>query len=210
MPTVRDLARDLTLYLPAAPEPLVRRALLDAARTFFSQAQVWRLELPLTPHESDPTKWVIDRAEEEEAEAFDAPVVKYRNRVLTKQTRERMLRHAYPDRGRPWDYVVLDVDEFKLLPVPDAPSSDDVEAVVLQRPTRDATEIPDLYYQRFSDTIRHGVMMNLLQVPARHWTSPEQAEYYRQLFERGIADARAVAADNNQVGVARTVKYGGL
>ncbi len=73
-----------------------------------------------------------------------------------------------------------------------------------------ATTIQDIIANKYDEVLVNGTLSRLYFLPRKPWTDINLGNYYRNLFEIGIAEARGKATDEHQRGVQRTVKYGGL
>jgi hypothetical protein len=67
-------------------------------------------------------------------------------------------------------------------------------------PTRDATKVPDLLYQRYAEQIAAGALTRLHQHPDATYADPSRVATYREAFE----DAIRTAAEASDMGFQKT------
>ena len=97
---------------------------------------------------------------------------------------------------------VYSVPERGLIRIHGAPSEatvrETMRAFVSLKPTRDATEYPDLLSENYHDGIVHGAIGRALMMTGRTWSNSELATYHRRMYFECQTMARQ-AADRGRV-----------
>lgn len=189
MGQISDLVPDVMLYTPGAPDILVEQKILDAAIEFCNLSGYWQQELD--PFETIATNDNYD---------IDTPSDSVIRHILSLSVNGLTI---YPSKtveldrrsqgwrtrtGPPKRFVMKSMTELMLTPIPDAVYP--VTAFASLRPSKDATEIPDILIDFKREEIVAGAIFKLLTIPGRQWTDMQTAGFYRQQFYRGVKQAR--------------------
>lgn len=213
MALIHELTNTVMLAVPDAPEPAVTRAYLEAARQFFTQTRAWRdNDQRLARIESAGRAGVgaFQATIDDETEAFDAIVVRFEGYKLKKVARTDMTGLREGSYGRPAHYCVTkNLIEVTPDPGPGPSSESRLTALLALRPARSAVELDDDIADRWGEIIEQGAIGRLLMQPRQDWTDYNGAMLYKASFEDHINTWRSRAGDDGQVGVVRTVRYGG-
>ncbi|MGH1372983.1 MAG: hypothetical protein ACRBBW_13165 [Cellvibrionaceae bacterium] len=78
-------------------------------------------------------------------------------------------------------YFLEDRETLSLVLTPDAERS--VEVVACLKPTQDATELHDDLYEDHIEALGYGAKARLFAMPAKPWSNPELAMYFKKQFE---------------------------
>lgn len=170
------------------PEPLALQALLDSSIAFCHRSQV------LT-HMANPISVAKGTANYE----IDAPSQTAVSQVLKLWHDGNLLSPApyetatalFSPEGAPRYYFGQEIDEIfnlTLLPTPDKNLTDGLQARVSLRPTRAATRVYDVLYERHLEAIVAGAMGILMATPDQSFTDFAMA---------GAQSVKAQALANN-------------
>ena len=154
-----------------APADVLKKAMLDAARTLCRRSKVWRVDVEGT---------LIPGIAQVELE-------------LPRETSVVDVAYLYTQREQ------LFTGRFSTVPdgtvtLADVPVDGGLlRAVVSLVPTTKATCIDDGLYGHWGTVIRHGARWLLKSMHGREWFEAQVALYHQQEFERGIGQAAHAA-----------------
>ena len=154
-----------------APADVLKKAMLDAARTLCRRSKVWRVDVEGT---------LIPGIAQVELE-------------LPRETSVVDVAYLYTQREQ------LFTGRFSTVPdgtvtLADVPVDGGLlRAVVSLVPTTKATCIDDGLYDHWGTVIRHGARWLLKSMHGREWFEAQVALYHQQEFERGIGQAAHAA-----------------
>jgi hypothetical protein len=66
-------------------------------------------------------------------------------------------------------------------------------------PKPDATEVPDVLLDDYSDVIAYGALEDLYLMPHKPWSDPQMSQYFRRFFIDGYRRAFRDALDNSPI-----------
>lgn len=89
----------------------------------------------------------------------------------------------------PRGYRVDDLCQITMFPAPSTDSATDLELCLMVKPSREVCEYPKEVIEKYDQTLYHGMMNLLLQMPGKDWTDPRLAAYHGQQFETLCGDA---------------------
>ena len=92
--------------------------------------------------------------------------------------------------GNPEAFAQDNLTQLILVPTPQAVSLAGITAKVALKPTRAATGIDSMIFNRYADDIALGAKARLLAVRKKPWSDPVGAEQYRQDYEAAVVAAR--------------------
>lgn len=172
--------------LAGVPEPLALQALVDSCIQFCDQSLAVTVNL-------DPITVPIGESAIELDPPTDTTIAQilyvwYDKKKLNPVPYGQMT-NIYRPNATPEDYTVEYIDEEVNLMVYPAPDKQVVNGLVVRcalRPSRDATKVHDILYQRYSDGIIAGANSILCNMPDQPWT-----DYNRAMAQGVIARARA-------------------
>lgn len=189
---------ELTKFFPrlipsvaGVTEPLALQALVDSAISFCDQS------LAVTVNLDPITVPVGVSAIELEAPA-DTTIsqilyIWYDKKLLQAVPYGQMTNIYRPD-ATPIEYTVEYIDEVVNLMVYPAPDKQVNSGLIVRcavRPTRDATKVHDILYQRYSEGIIAGALANLCNMPDQPWTDYGRAQSMGILARTRANQARA-------------------
>ncbi len=207
--TLNDLIEDLYIYVPNAPEQILKRAYVDAAREFMKETRAWRpVVTSITVVDGKTDEYTL--APPSDAEFFDTIFVDYKDDRLPKATYAQIRRRVSPHSMNPEYHRFVHADTVQISADPGADISADLLVRAVARPTKTATEISDWVLEHFQESLDYGALTRLYRMPNRDWTSFDLSEKFEGLFREAINRNTSLAQDDMQTGVPRTVRYGGL
>lgn len=153
------------------PNPVVDRAIIDAARELCGAATVWQTTVTVDVTTADDYPLSVEDGE------IDRPVggPSVDGRTLHPDL------YSYPDPR------TLRIERW-----PNDPGS--LTVTLALRPKRGVTEIPDGLASDYETALHAGALYRLLRMPGVAWSNPELAMYYGRLFR--ARRANAIAACN--------------
>lgn len=212
MALLRELTGTVMMAAPDAPEPVVTKAYLDAARQFFTDTRAWRVPADRVQRTTSvrPGVGTFLVTPEIDTESFDLLVVHYDELKLKKTSKGAMAGLSEGNYGVPISFAA-DRNSFEVAPDPGPGPAVEalLAATMCLRPTREAVELDDDVADRFGEMIEFGAIARLLSQPRQEWTDLNTSVFYRVQFDDYINLWRSKASDDGQVGVRRRVRYGG-
>lgn len=94
-------------------------------------------------------------------------------------------------RGHPHYFATVDKDVLSLYPAPDKAYTITMRAVL--RPRRSDTQVEDALFEDWVDTIVHGALARLYEMPGE-WASPPLYAVHSKQYERGVNEAMLEAS----------------
>lgn len=221
---ISTLYPELRVELPGIVEPVLDAAVFRGLRKFFWESEAWKytcdngldytisqqaMNLPVAGTDI-PAKTVVKRVDnvkwDSDGADWDTPVP-----FMTRDQLDRADSDWYTETGtKPlaWTY---DNGVPIVYPIASATVTDGLLLRVVIAPvyTAGADTLPDLLYYEFEDTIKAGILADLMKMPGKDWTDTQMASYYKEQYRRGVNMAKSRAeADFGQPD--RTMAYGGL
>lgn len=184
MAQVSDLVTRLVATAPDAPEPLAIEAYITAAREFFTNTALWRVDVTSFEAAGITGDYVVSTDSDDE-EVFDLSYVQSGNTRLLRSNLERVYR-ARTSSGSPRYYAVKFGSTVSFAPTGVTPSN--MTAVGLVRPAVGAEQISDDIAATYHTVIEQGAMAYLFLLPNQGWSQPETGTYYRQTFLTSMND----------------------
>ena len=177
--------------LAGVPEPLALQALVDSAIQFCDQSLAVTVNL-------DPITVPVGVTALELEAPTDTTIAQilyvwYDKKVLQAVPYGQMTNIYRPD-ATPIEYTVEYIDETVNLMVYPAPDKVVESGLIVRcalRPTRDATKVHDILYQRYSDGILAGAQAILCNMPDQPWTDYTRAAQMGVLARARANQARA-------------------
>jgi hypothetical protein len=79
---------------------------------------------------------------------------------------------------------------IRLVYTPSVSLAQGLNLIVLLKPTRDADEVDEIFYDEYLEAIGSYAKWKLMIMPGKPWTNPDLAEYHRQQWYTGKNRAR--------------------
>lgn len=102
-------------------------------------------------------------------------------------------------------YLQKDERTITVWELPDKTYTNGLTMRVALKPTRASTEIEDVVFEDYAETIASGAIMRLMMSPGKSYTNPELAAVHKGIFNQGINTARQ-RATHGQVRAVMSVK----
>jgi hypothetical protein len=177
------------------PTELALNAIKQTAIRFCHRTRVWKEFVDLITVTA--TDEVYDIPTPRDAESVRILRGWYDGKEL-EILQEEQVNDMFPDdwtlqTGTPLYIMQTAPDCFYLVPRPEATVVDAVKLFVALKPTREATGLPSFVYERYLDSITHGVKARLFSMASVRWSNPSLASYYVGMFEEDIGNANVDA-----------------
>lgn len=180
-------------YAPGAPEPLAQQALLDAAIEFCDRSLVVTQML-------DPITLSVGTNSVE----LEAPTGLRVASVLRVWFDEQLLgpqpyaqAATLPSyNSTPTQYYGEFIDEIyslTVVPAPDKLVRSGLKVRVALKPTRTATQVPDILFDHYAQSIVYGALGNLLAIPDQPFSNEAKSLDMTRLARAGAVAARVDA-----------------
>jgi hypothetical protein len=110
--------------------------------------------------------------------------------VMSASLYNRNFPDANPEKGPPKLYTQKDARTFSVYPVPQDTERLALTLRVALKPTRSATQIDDLIFEEYAETIGNGAISRLCLSPKKPYTNPQIAAIKQAQFAAGLNVAR--------------------
>ena len=195
----------LRQFAPTAPSPLIDRMVLEATQELCMRARVLTGPVPDVTLDGSAEYVIIPP---EDTELVEPLAVRSNNKNLTKAPRRKIGGAMLTQVSTAAYFYKAGATRIGIAPLQPTGTLTDIECSF--RPTDDATTLDDTLWQEYSMVIRDGALSKLMAIRNKEWTDLGLAQYHLTRFEEAMDIAVEKSVDGNMVGVARTVKYGGL
>ncbi len=157
-------------WCTAVPEPLAYQALVDSAIRFCEETHIVR-------YITDPIQVVAGVRD------YDIDLPQYAD--LARVLRVWFAPGPY-DRpsGKPADWVISDIGQLSIYPVPPTDGVDPMFFEVATKPTRSATTVADQLYTDWVEGIVGGAVARLCGTPDQPWSNDVNAGKGEMLYQR--------------------------
>jgi hypothetical protein len=177
-------------HVPGCPEIVMESHLQEAAAEFCMLSEVWRFDIDpdftsrnTADYEIDvPTNAILENILVLNLNGLPL------KRVSDKYYTPLLDQDGKPVSGLPMYYMNLDDASIRLFPTPDKKYTFNGRAVL--KPKLSATGIEDFLFETHGRCIAYGAIARLAAIPAKEWTNPELANYYRAKFVEDTSKAR--------------------
>mgnify|MGYP003339210005 CR=1 FL=1 len=173
------------------PEPLAQQALVDAAITFCDQSLA--VTIDLDPVTVPVGSTAVELETPDQTTVAQVLYVWYDKKVLNSVPYGQFT-DIYRPNATPTDYTVEYLDEVANLRVYPAPSTAVDNGLVVRvalRPTRAATQLHDILFQRYVDGIVAGAQSILCAIPDQPFTDTARSIAMGQRARAAANQARA-------------------
>lgn len=200
-----DFLKYVLPHVPGCPSVTARQAVLDAAREFLSESQVW-------DEIQDPIP-VADDVQEYDLEApvgalcIDVREIYLRTGTLIPVT-VAQLSSVLPDwqtaqGSQPRFYTrSFDFSSIRIFPKPLEPAGQTMRVHGVYTLSEAATDIPDAIVARYREPIASGAKYRLMVLPGQTWTDLRLAEHHKNKFDDAVMTARITAQHGKTAGSA--------
>lgn len=222
---IETMLPEIRVELPGIPVPILNAALYRVMRQFFWETEAWKytydngldwtlnqlaVESPVAGTDI-PDKCVVKRVD---TIFYDAGGDSW-DREIPFKTRDEL------DRGNPNWYTETGStptawthgNDGAALIIPQTTATVTtallIRAVIAPIFTSVDDTLPDFLYYGFEETIKAGILAQLMKQPHKDWSNPEMAMFYGAAFVTGSKEAKSKAqADFGQP--KGTMAYGGI
>jgi hypothetical protein len=221
---VSTLLPDLRIELPGIAEPVLENFLFQGLRKFFWESEAWKytsdngldytvsqqtINMPVAGTDT-PANTVNKRLD---YLLFDSGGTTWEDVVEFKTTDQldRYDRDWWVATGTEPQYWTYHNGVPIIYPIASATVTTALlpRVVIAPNYTSTASTLPDLLYYEFEDTIKAGILADLMKMPGKDWSNPDMSVYYSNIYRNGVKQAKSRAqADFGQPD--RTMAYGGL
>lgn len=111
-----------------------------------------------------------------------------------KETVSPQAAESYRDIGPPTGYWYESPNLLVLRPAPIQDKTEAASVTLLLKHTIDTTVIDDALDREYRHAISYGALFRLMLMPKKPWSDIQQAEIYRQMYERDLANAASKAS----------------
>jgi hypothetical protein len=185
-------------YLIGCPEPLAKQALVDAAIEFCGRTNAVSVALdPLSIADGVATYELEPPAQTSVSLVQRAW---YGNRLLGPVPYEQAVNIYGPQTGSPRFYYGGFVDEvysLTLWPTPDMDWPNGLRVRAALAPTRSATQVHDLLFERYADAVVHGAVASVASIPDQSYTDLKLAASSAAKARAEVLVARGEALRGN-------------
>ena len=184
MTPVAELRPRVATEVPNCPNPVIDRALVDAARALCSGASIWRDTLAVTP-DGHGTRIALQSS---------GVTVNGQPAAASWPDSAELARVIPPGvevSGRDFrQYEMVDQRTLHVLRDP----GDELTVHVSLRPTLAARSLPDAVTLDYLEGVVSGALSRVLRMTSEPWTNPQMAQYYareaRQARNQAVIEAQ--------------------
>lgn len=222
---IETMLPEIRVELPGIPVPILNAALYRVIRQFFWESEAWKytydngldwtlnqlaLESPV-PGTDIPAKCVVKRVD---TILYDADGTDWDSEIpfRTRDELDRSNPDWYTDTGSSPSAWTHGNDGAALI-IPQTTATVTtallVRAVIAPIFTLVSDTLPDFLYYEFEETIKAGVLAQLMKQPGKDWSDPQMAQFYGLAHTAGVKKATSRAqADFGQP--KDEMAYGGI
>lgn len=171
------------------PEPIVNRALCDAAIEFCETTQAFIERVPLQTQVGQASYELLTDAGSSGMVLGAVLGTRSLSPVYTEA-----LYNVYGDvwrthTGKPQHYLSDNEDSLQVYPIPDETEAGTLTVAV--RPNRNSSDWDDRLFERYGEIVADGALARLLAQLGTPWADANEAMRRRVLFVRGMNRVRA-------------------
>lgn len=212
MAAIDDFLPDIMADVESCPEFTARRAVVQAAIKFCEDTQAWMEWLdPIQVNDNQPS-YELDMptgAELVMVREVWAPGTQLTAKTVPEIS--RILSAWQTATGAPRFYNMVTWGELRLYPIPLNAGADLMLTVrVALKPKATVTSIPDAIVSRWRRAVLERAKADLMAMPNKAWSSPDQAGYHETLYgiERDKASADRMNDGVSGTGTVYSVRFG--
>jgi len=197
---------------PGCPHPMLIQYIRDAAIRTCERTLAWRYENPLFNLTAGQYKYSFNRPIDTDVQAVLSASV---NNTLLEVLELTAATQLYPDwpitttnsttiaeqGSQPRAISQVNLDQYVVLPAPDADRTYSVRMFYALKPSRDALSMDEAVFNALERPILHNTLQQLHALPKVSWADRELAVYHAKQFLASVTEYRAQA----NLGVGRSV-----
>jgi hypothetical protein len=208
-----ELEPQVLATLPACPTPTIVREIRNAARELCEDAKCLR-----TTVDNEPVLAGVNEIEFDIDENYVlvAPISLNVGERTLQATSPILLDEDYNDWrdevGPPCKYMrsTETLNAIILFPKPDQNyTTEPLRGEIAVKPSRSATQIDEIFLERFETALVSGALSRLLMVSNTPWYNPQQASYHRTIFDGELDKAKSYG-NGGDLPKLRKTRYGGI
>lgn len=206
---VSDLVTAVLAHAPTAPDPLVARLLVDAAREFCEETRYWVDDTIM--EDAVASQGVYTPTLPAGAVVVDVKEIEFNGNPLIPATPAQLSRE-YGDTWRtavntPVHFMRSAASAARIVPAAPADDAAAIRFTLELKPAFAATTLDDSFAEPYSETLVNGALSRLFAIADKPWSSTPKADRYLTLFYSKFDEAREKADSNRTRNVPRKVKY---
>ncbi len=201
----------LRVELPGIPQPILDAAIVRVLRQFFWKSEIWKYTsdngkdwtsgasaVPtLTPGTDIPTGSIVKRID---TIKYDADGDSWDD-VIPFKTRDELDREnadwETETGSSPSSWTIDNDGAARIVPKPTATITTGLLLRAIVAPSGTvATTIPDFLFYENEEAFKAGVLAQLMKIPGKDWSNPQQASFNLAAFAAGIKAAKSRAEAN--------------
>lgn len=172
-------------HVRGCPDPLVDRALCDAAREFCARSRAWQVKAdPVASDGSTRTLEFVFPTGAELVRVERATVAGEDWAILNADGQPADADEASPEESLADTVVVIDKTQYQLWPVPG--SGDEIVILMALQPTVAAEGVGNVIYEQWGEGMAQGALMRLKAMPKADWSDADGAALASGAFERAV------------------------
>lgn len=179
-------------YVRDCPEFVAINAIRNACIEFCENSLYWREVLPAIVLEEGEALYDLDLPVGTGVAKIISAGLGYKN--LTARVEEELreiLGEGWRTRPGPVQYYLQDeIEQIRVVMVPDQTYEDDLIVTAALRPTRASTKVGKIVYERFAEVIGFGARARLHDTPGQPYFNETAAKKFRAWFETGYGEAK--------------------
>jgi len=175
---------------------MVIEAIRSKVIEFCQKTRFWRAELDGFYTITDDEEYEIDVPSD--STVADILVIKVNNNELTPKTQDEVEELYSPSSdwressGIPRYFFLRNPSIAVFVPIPNAAYP--IRITVALKPTQAAQGVDEIIFEEHKDTIVHGVLAYLMQMPEKTWSNPNLSVFHDGKFESESLKAKRKAA----------------
>jgi len=188
--------------VPMCPNPKIKEAILDAARTFFRETELWTVELELLNINSDQAEYELASPLGEMVSLDHYEIMSdasgtdtfYRKKVISELAidanpleRDDWRSQTADDPDAAWVGQAL---KMRLTYIPDVDITAGLKVWINIMPFEWAETVPKILWTHYKEIIMAGALSDLLLIGNKPWTNPDLASAHGVGFEESFLGAR--------------------
>jgi len=183
--------------VPKCPTVALISYTRDAAIKFCEKSRYWREDLTAMNAVASQAAYTASPPSSESV-VVDVVTVRH-NGISLEQTSEAYLDSLYSDwrddtASQADGWFATARDNISLYKAPSAAGTANIELKAVLKPSKTATTLAQPLYDHYLEEIAAGAKATLLAMPDMPWSNPGEVAYYKDIFDKAIADAKITAA----------------
>lgn len=179
----------IQVNVPGCPRAMVIEAIRSKAIEFCDRSRFWRKELDGFYTVADDEEYDIETPVE--TAIADILLIKVDGHELSPKTQDEIEadNNEWRDSsGRPDVFFLRDTKTAVFVPIPDSQYA--VRVLVALKPTQAAQGVDEIVFEEHKDTIMHGALAYLMQMPEKTWTNPNLSIFHQGKYDEAVTKAK--------------------